>query len=304
MTKLNENIKILGKHTHSKASEEYIDVIFQYLEENWTGWIPVVYRRTGLNLTSEEEIIEYLNKVYNKLNPKNHINWCLEQEEYWKNKPNAFVTQSFYSALSDCKWHCVNCQLPNNPNWARRIQDLKEFGYTIATDTNRYCSNCKSNKTHLMMLPLERLTIDGNGYETWSPELRKRIVKVLKAYDVYEARYNSNCLPDHKFSEIRWDENTKSDNDDDMTDDEIKAKFQLLTNQRNQQKREVCRNCYQTGKRGILFGIPFFYKGNENWDNNIPRIGKSAEKGCIGCGWYDIERWRNELIKLITKGDD
>ena len=28
MTKLNENIKILGKHTHSKASEEYIDVIF------------------------------------------------------------------------------------------------------------------------------------------------------------------------------------------------------------------------------------------------------------------------------------
>ena len=86
--------------------------------------------------------------------------------------------------------------------------------------------------------------------------------------------------------------------------DEIKAKFQLLTNQRNQQKREVCRNCYQTGKRGILFGIPFFYKGNENWDNNIPRTGKSAEKGCIGCGWYDIERWRNELIKLITKGDD
>ncbi len=154
------------------------------------------------------------------------------------------------------------------------------------------------------MLPLKRGTLNGNGYETWSPELRKRIVNLLNKIDVYENRRNTNCLPDHKFPEIRWDENTKEENPDDMPDDEIKAKFQLLTNQRNQQKREVCRNCYQTGKRGILFGIPYFNVGSEKWDSSIPKIGKNAEKGCIGCGWYDIEIWRNELIKLITKGDD
>lgn len=304
MEELDKNIKILGRHNHSKASEEYVDVIFHYKEDDWKGWVPIVYRRTGLDLKTDDEINKYLNKVYEELDPKNHIQWSIEQIEFWETKPNASVTQSFYCALSDGNWHCVNCELPNNPNWARRIQDLKEFGYTIATDTKRYCNKCKANKTHLIMLPLKRLSIEGNGYETWSPALRKKIVKLLNEYDVYENRYNPNCLPDHKFSEIRWDENTKEKNLDDMSDEEIKAKFQLLTNQRNQQKREVCRDCYQTGKRGILYGIPFFYKGNEYWDSNIPRKGKNAEKGCIGCGWYDIEEWRKKLIELIENGDD
>ncbi len=304
MNTLNNNIKIIDKHNHSKASEEYVNVIFSYPKGNWNGWVPIVYRRTGLDLHSEEEINEYLNKVYEELKSENYIQWTLEQTEFWNTKPNAGITKSFYDALSDGKWHCVNCQLPNNPNWARRIQDLKEFGYTIATDTNRYCENCKGNRTHLLMLPLKRLSISGNGYETWSPALRKRIIRLLNGYDVYEDRYNPNCLPDHKFSEIRWDEDTKSINPDDMTDEEIKSKFQLLTNQRNQQKREVCRNCFQTGKRGILYGIPYFYEGDENWDSSIPTKGKEAERGCIGCGWYDIEKWRNELIDLIINGDD
>lgn len=304
MKELNKNIEILGKHNHTKASEEYVDVSFHYIENDWKGWVPIVYRRTGLDLKTDDEINKYLNKVYIELEPKNHIQWSLEQIEFWKTKPNASITQSFYEVLSDGNWHCVNCELPNNPNWARRIQDLKEFGYTIATDTKRYCNKCKANKTHLIMLPLKRLSIEGNGYETWSPALRKKIVKLLNEYDVYENRYNPNCLPDHKFSEIRWDENTKEKNPDDMSNEEIKAKFQLLTNQRNQQKREICRKCYQTGKRGILFGIPFFYKGNEYWDPNIPKKGKNAEKGCIGCGWYDIAEWRKKLIELIENGDD
>ena len=100
---------------------------------------------------------------------------------------------------------------------------------------------------------------------------------------MYENVKSPHCLPDHKFSEIRWDENTKSENPDNMTDKEIQQKFQLLTNQRNQQKREICRKCYQTGKRGVIFGIPFYYKGNENWDESIPKTGKDAEKGCVGC---------------------
>lgn len=296
-------ITVIGEHTHLKASEEYIEVIFRYSDGEWHGWVPIVYRRAGLDLHTDDEKYEYLQKVYEELNPKNYNKWLNKQKEFWDTKPNAGTTLSFYNSLSDGKWHCVNCQIPKNPNWARRIQDLKEFGYTIATDINRYCENCKSNKTHLLMLPLERFSINGNGYETWSPALRKRIIKLLNSYDVYEDRYNSNCLPDHKFSEIRWDENTKSENPDTMTDEEIRAKFQLLTNQRNQQKREVCRRCFQTGKRGILYGIPFFYQGDFDWDNTIPVKGKEAEKGCVGCGWYDIEKWKKELIDLITKDD-
>ena len=82
--------------------------------------------------------------------------------------------------------------------------------------------------------------------------------------------------------------------------EEMKRDFQLLTNQRNQQKREVCRSCYQTGTRGIVYGIPFYYHGDKNWDASYPTKGKKAEKGCVGCGWYDLERWRKDLIQKIS----
>ena len=81
----------------------------------------------------------------------------------------------------------------------------------------------------------------------------------------------------------------------DLTNAEILNDFQLLSNQRNQQKREVCRTCYQSGNRGKMFGINFFYHGTELWDATIPKKGKAAEKGCIGCGWYDIQKWRLAL---------
>lgn len=298
---LNRNIEVIDKKMHSKASEVYLSVKFRYNENVWEGWIPIEYRRTGTFLSNNKDIIKYLNKVYEEMNPNNYKKWKLEQEQFWKTKSNARVTKPFFDILSDNQWKCVNCQLPINPNWARRIQDLKEYGYTIATDTHRYCKNCNSYKTHLIMLPIKRLRLEGNGYEVWSPELRKRIIKVLNEIDVYENTKSQHCLPDHKFSEIRWDKDTKEENLDTMTDEEIRAKFQLLTNQRNQQKREICRNCYQTGKRGTIFGIPFYYAGNENWDKNIKKTGKEAEQGCYGCPWYDIETWRKKLIELISK---
>jgi rubrerythrin len=299
---LNENISILEKDRkkHSKASEEYIHVKFTYTTSTWDGWVPVVYRRTGIDLKNDAEIIEHLNVVYNQMNPNNLTKWKEKQKEYWETeKSRASTTKEFFDSLANGGWQCVECTLPKNPNWARRIQDLKEFGYTLATDTNRYCPNCGSNKTHLILLPIERCGLEGNGYETWSPALRKRIIKVLQSTDVYENVITPHCLPDHKFSEIRWDETTKDINPDNMSDEEIRQKFQLLTNQRNQHKREVCRNCFQTGKRGIIYGIPYYYEGTENWDDSIPKTGKEAERGCIGCPWYDIETWRNKLIATL-----
>ncbi len=300
---LNKNIIILGKKMHNKASETYVDIECNYDNYIWNGWIPIEYRRTGLFLSKDKDIAEYFNSIYENLNPKNYNMWKKEQEEFWKVKRKAHITKAFYDCLEDnlAKWICVNCKLPKNPNWARRIQDLKEFGYTISTDTHRFCEDCHSYTSHLMLLPLDRQTNNNNGYEIWSPELRKRIIKVLNTIDVYENVKTPHCLPDHKFSEIRWDASTKGMNLDDMTDEEIQQKFQLLTNQRNQQKREICRKCYQTGKRGIVFGIPFYYSGDENWDETIPKTGKDAEKGCVGCPWYDIKRWREELIKTIRK---
>ena len=74
-----------------------------------------------------------------------------------------------------------------------------------------------------------------------------------------------------------------------------------MTNQRNQQKREVCRTCFQTGKRGYPFGIKYYYFGSEDWDPNIPQKGKRAERGCEGCGWYDMAKWRQCLLDNLNR---
>ena len=305
ISKLNKNIILpegYKRIKHSKASEEYLLVRFLYdNDQTWEGWIPVEYRRTGISIAEDniEEINNYLELVYQNMNPGNHQSWLEEQEDFWKDS-KAIVTKPFFDSLKNGGWQCVKCTLPQNSNPARRIQDLKEMGYTLSTNTNYFCSKCKQNTTHYSLIPIKRGDFIGNGYETWSPKLRKRILSVLNNVDIYENKPNKHILPDHKFSEIRWDDNTKSENSENMTDEEIRQKFQLLSNQRNQQKREICRTCFQTGKRGIIFGIPFWYLGDENWDANIPRKGKLAEKGGEGCAWYDIEKWRNELLKKLN----
>lgn len=243
-----------------------------------------------------------MEEVYEKIDPANWDKWKNEQENFWRTKSGAAITKGFFDVLA-CKfdWRCVYCALPKNPNWARRIQALKEFGYTIATNTKRHCEECTKNTTQLLLLPLPRGGI--TGYETWSKKLRERIVKTLKAYDAYEAKTakKEGLLPDHKFPEIRWDDETRRNSLENLFDVEIENNFQLLTNQRNQQKREICRNCYQTGNRGTINGINYFYQGNARWDKKIPQRGKEAEKGCVGCAWYDMERWRQELIKKLKR---
>lgn len=307
---LNSNIYVDQKRKfHSKASEEYVHVIFTYpmsQKDNliWDGWVPVKYRRTGISIeeNENEKLDEYLNIIYDQINPANLQQWIQTEEQFWRDeKANATTTKAFFDILAQGGWKCVGCALPSNPNWARRVQDLKEFGYTLATDTNRFCPICKKTKTHLILLPIPRGYSAGNGYETLSPKLRKKILSILNKTDVYENIVNPHCLPDHKFPEIRWDEKTKAENPESMSDDEIKNKFQLLSNQRNLQKREVCRTCSQTGKRGIIYGIPFYYEGGENWDESIPKRGKEAEQGCVGCPWYDIARWRKELLMKLGK---
>ena len=193
-----------------KASEEYIHVLFAYPRKTWNGWVPVEYRRTGISIKTTEELHEYLNKVYDQMKPENYESWLHKQEKFWREeKTGAATTKAFFDSLAKGGWQCVECTLPKNPNWARRIQDLKEFGYAIATDTRRYCPTCGANKTHLILLPVERGAGSGNGYETFSPALRKRIIKALGSVDVFENSVTPHCLPDHKFPEIRWDDFTK-----------------------------------------------------------------------------------------------
>lgn len=302
MPKLSDGIKVIStqRMLNTKASESYVPVVFTYGNKKWEGWVPVEYRRTGVEIAEDDKdgLIEHLNKVYEQMNPANYSAWLKKQDIIWQGS-RSDATKPIFNLLKDGKWHCRNCEI-DNPNFARRIQDLKEMGYTIATQINYHCPVCGNRRsTRLLLLPIDRVEIAGNGYETWSLALRQRILRVFKYIDAYEGKENRNCLPDHKFSEIRWDENTKAENPDNMTDAQIRDKFQLLTNQRNQQKREVCRNCFQTGRRGTIYGIDYYYEGGPYWMETIPKKGKEAEKGCVGCPWYDIERWKKEVQRKL-----
>lgn len=299
----NKYIIIEGFREHSKASEKYVDVtIIQQDGFTWKGSIPYFYRRTGLFIETPEDLANYLNKIYPLFSKKNVFEFIATEKKRWDDEMSGKeTTKSFFDKLLNLNWNSVKYDLPANPNFARRIQDIKEFGYTLATDTKRPIKGKYKNDTHLQLVPLPKGGV--TGYEVMSAAFKLKAISVMEAINVYEfSKSNKHgLLPDHKFPEIRWDEETKSENPEKMTATEIKEKFQLLDNQRNQQKREVCRKCFQTGLRGKLYGLNYFYDGDENWPFEVPKVGKAAEKGCVGCGWYDIQKWRDSLNNFLNK---
>lgn len=299
----NKYIIIEGFREHSKASEKYIDVtIVQKDGFSWKGSIPYFYRRTGLFIETPEELANYLNDIYPLFSKKAIHEFVQTKTKRWsEDLGGKETTKGFFDKLLDLTWKSVQYDLPANRNWARRIQDIKEFGYTLATDTRRQVKGKYKTDTHILLVPIPKGGV--TGYEVMSAAFKAKAISVMEAVNAYElsSANKHGLIPDHKFPEIRWDEETRAENPEEMSNPEIKEKFQLLDNQRNQQKREVCRKCFQTGKRGIIYGLKFFYSGDENWPTDIPRIGKEAEKGCVGCGWYDIQKWRDSLNELIEK---
>ena len=290
-------ITILETYKHSKASEAYVRVEFQYDKEVWKGSVPYDYPRGSVHAETAKEVAEVVQNAYDYQHPEKKKGWVKDAEDFWKGK-NAKVTGPIFKVLMDSEWKCTRHAFGAGTNPARRIQDIKDMGFTLATDPNRECKVCKQKTLHHVLL---RIPMGASRkYETWSPALRKKIIQVLGNWDVYENRKaKSAVLPDHKFPEARWDEHTSEENRDSMTDDEIKDKFQLMDNRRNEQKREACRNCVQSGIRGTVYGIKFYYKHGEMWPEGIPKRGKEAEEGCRGCGWYDVAKWREELNKKL-----
>lgn len=297
--RLKELLKATNIYVHefidnNKASETYVRTTFVQNDGfKWDTVVPYVDRRASLNIESEEELAEYLVSIKPYFAKKAMASW--KKQELKRGLIGGSVTPIFFKVLLSFKEEFEN--FPANPNSARRIQDIKDAGYTLASVPRP--KGLKGYNRILLPLPLHAEM----GYETFTPQFKARVIRLLKERNAFEARVTAKkaLIPDHKFSEVRWDDETKAENSMDMTDEEIIQKFQLLDNQRNQQKREICRRCFQEGTRGTIYGIQYFYKGNEKWDMNIPETGKAAEKGCEGCPWYDIELWRTKLNEKLNK---
>lgn len=274
----------------------YVYTVFKQKDGyKYETMVPIVYPKAALDLTTEDMVSDYLRSI-KKYFTKEAVNQWFANELLGIPDSDSIKYKFLRVLLSSKGKRLLSSDFPQNPNAQKIIQGWRDEGYFISTV---HGSKETKGETPHWILPLPN--IKKTFYEKMSEPFVKKVLKSLGHINVFECRNTSGDLPDHKFSEIRWDENVATENSINITQDEIKNKFQILDTLRNQQKREVCRHCFETGERGTIYGIKFFYAGTDKWDANIPQTGKAAEAGCVGCPWYDIQKWREELQKLIDK---
>ncbi|MFB2894516.1 restriction endonuclease [Aerosakkonemataceae cyanobacterium BLCC-F50] len=215
-----------------------------------------------------------------------------------------------FNLLSDQQWHCRECEGKKigSGQYAGGggIQGLQRGtrnrpGLAIETE-KRYCENCQAMRIG------DRWTGEiksANSAANIPASLVQKILEVYSYIDVIEQRQRQahELVIDHRFPMERWGE-SESPHLTSMSNDEIKKKFQLLkkdsSGNHNLLKSRSCERCIKTGKRGTPFGIRFWYKGGEDWPSAHQR-GAEAEEGCVGCGWYNFEAWRDALNQKLAE---
>jgi len=200
-----------------------------------------------------------------------------------------------FTILSDGEWHCGKHELPGTQP-AKAIQIIRQHGFEIEKST-RHCKICKDRTVHRKLISTIPASTSFVRLQLPS-KLRQRI---LKHYDNIEAitlrqLYPNQLEVDHRFPQVRWLKDEKYD--ENMPEEELHKKFQLLTRQNNLWKSRYCERCAKTDERGTFIGIDFFAEGGPKWDK---KISSDDERGCYGCFWYDPDKWRKVLNDLIKK---
>lgn len=278
-----------------KTSDTYLEVKFIWGEIQWDGVIPLDYRFYGKNIDSanEEEICSWIKECYDSLNPLNYTKWESGINTYWKEQnatKNVFDILNHSGNLS--RWICRTHQTSKiNDQSASRIRAIKQSGYVIITK-RMYCEECGKQTNWDMLVRLPRKSSNVLSRVTMSEKLKKKIYKTLEHREVFWDRVlpTKELVIDHKFPSSRWKEGD-TENSSEMSEQEIKNKFQLLTNQSNLLKEKACQSCVKENKRGVFLGIEWYYEGDINWQGTD----KYDENGCVGCPWYDIAKWKREV---------
>ena len=221
-----------------------------------------------------------------------------------KNNPfkEGTVSHHDFNILSDLKWHCTKCELKSGQ--AKTWQVWRQAGIQLDKDErgNFYktmiCEKCKNKTIHRKLKTLI-ISADTKSRSGIPQKLARKVKEVLK----YEEALFLRKMPpkelevDHKFPQVRWGKNEDINNPE-MSLEEIKTKFILLSRSNNLLKSRYCERCSKTGERGNFPGIYFWYKGNKHWDKNID---KHDERGCMGCFWNNPYKWRDELNEIVNK---
>ncbi len=189
------------------------------------------------------------------------------------------------------EWTCAYCKSGSNQP-AAIFREVKKLGYAFEEPSpNRwgkemFCKNCQDNRTHYKLLKDEPQFSTKNRVYV-SAKTRTRILKIFDSRDAFTgATISSVAEIDHK---VPWSRLAIDLDPNEMPAPEIKNHFQLLTREHNLLKDRMCGRCIQTNKRPPFFEIAFWYKGDENYTGS-----------CVGCGWYDGIKWREEVTKKLS----
>lgn len=220
--------------------------------------------------------------------------------------------QLLFEVLSDQQFHCREC--------ANRVVNSKQIaGSGGITKLEKGAQGVRPG-LKIESRQAECIECGNTSYcDRWTGEFVQAgapqvmpaavISKVLSIYrniDVIEGRERADgdLVVDHKFPDIRKC-STDHPYDAEMSEEEIRRMFQLLKKDdggnHNKLKSEACLRCFQTDLRGTPLNIRFWYEGSEQWDESIPKTGPDAERGCVGCGWYDFAAWRAALNSRIEE---
>ena len=289
-----DGIQIEESYIHTKLKQKIVKTKFiQDDGYEFTTYVPYIDMNKGINNMDIKSIAQYLRSIKKYFTQSWIESWKREQENLWNTE---------YSHRGETKPFLIlqlSLRLENdtlgNANYASRLRDLRKIGYTITT------IHIKGDGYYRILLPLP--THPESKYETVPKNITQTLARLKRCIEAYsgEKMDADFLLADHKFPESRWDENTPKINNTDMTETEILRKFQLLDNASNLRKKQMCESCAESGERPSMYGISFFYKGSKKWDDSIPTRRQKAEKGCIGCPWYDIEEWRKMLNMALKQ---
>lgn len=307
---INSNIRTHETFRVSKMPDIFLEVEFTYPRTPiWTTYIPIFEKYQGINFTESptEDVVDYIVECYNNMAPSNASIWNSEENQYWNEHQRANKAKPLFDVINRenqyhlTQWLCRQCTDTSqvNSQAASRIRALKQtHGYHIATkDFN--CAVCGEITTHDFLMRIPRMAGNSNRRYTLSNSLRRRIKRLFNytdaCYDEQFSEDSRNLTIDHKFPSTRWAAG-ENPNFASMSDEDIRGKFQLLTQQTNLQKERFCSKCLNEGIRGNFFGIKWYSEGDENWRG----ANNSDELGCLGCPWYDFEAWKQSFNEYLA----
>ncbi|MFB6197302.1 MAG: hypothetical protein ABEI52_03385 [Halobacteriaceae archaeon] len=268
--------------TVMNESEMNTDELRDFLEECLSRDVIERVAEDDLALTERgERIHEYATKDWNPSSPDTKRGRTFE-------------------ILSDGEWHCLSCEFPSSQP-AKDIQMFRKEGFEFVQESgqgygaNRYCENCEDTQFHRKLkypFPTERSITR----QEMPDSFKRRVRDLYDGKDAFD-QSSPSMTPevDHRKPEIRWDESEDLDFEN-MSDEEIKENFQILSRKNNLLKSRKCEQCVETGERPPFFGVEFYYEGGKEYEDAV---------GCEGCGWYNPHEWRrqhNELVKTANTG--